>query len=106
VLVRRYEDFLSVVKDVGSIHQIPEIDCENLLEAVQAHIRVFGENTPATPEEIKEGHLARVEFLVFYLQDPALHPTQRKNFRVELVVLCVKLSMMLSCTEDVLLLLQ
>lgn len=106
VLVWRYEDFLNAVEHVGSIDQIPEIDCENLLEAVQAHILVFGENTPATPEEIKEAHLARVEFLVFHLRRPTLHPTQRQHFRSELVVLCVKLSMVPGHDEDVLALLQ
>jgi hypothetical protein len=106
VLVWRYEEFLSVVKGVNSVDQIPKIDCERLLEAVRTHIQVFGENTPATPEEIKEAHLARVEFLVFHLRSPALHPNQRQHFREELVVLCVKLSMVPGHDEDVLALLQ
>ena len=86
-LLARYEAFLQVVATTDVIENLPSLFCIRFLDALEAHIRVFGEDRPETLEELKESSLARLQFLLNLLNTPNLPPiiraaTQKEMFHL------------------------
>ena len=64
-LVVRLEGLVEVVAAAAELDDVQALFCTGLLDAVEAHIRVFGEERPKTPEDRKEERLAEFEAMLF-----------------------------------------
>ena len=90
-LVARYEAFLEHVLITDVVENLSSLFCIRFLNAIAAHIRVFGEDRPETLEEKKESTLERLRLTLSFLQQPNLRPfiranTQRKLHSIMLII--------------------
>ena len=83
-LVARYEAFLKHVLITDVVENLSSLFCIRFLNAIAAHIRVFGEDRPETLEEKKESTLERLRLTLSFLQQPNLHPFIRANTQKKL----------------------
>ena len=65
LLVGRLERLIEVIAAAVDVDDVQALLCTGLLDAVEGHIRVFGEERPKTPDERKEERLAEFEMLLF-----------------------------------------
>jgi hypothetical protein len=67
LLIGRLEGLIEIVAAAAELDDVPMLFCTRLLDAIENHVRVFGENSPATLEERKERKLAQFESILLTL---------------------------------------